>query len=303
MSQRTSDAGTDSQEPGSGGVGASGGRPSGPGRRRFLQWSDVGGAGAAVAAAFPAGSAAASPGVAAAASLPRVTAFDPIRPEAVLLAVRSPYLSTWLDTSNLPGTWPSFWTGRTTAMAGIAMIDGTSYVFLGNTSLPDSPPFPIMRQTGLETTSTRSTFTLEQAGVRLVVQFLSPVPWRPDGHSGPEQAAVDQRPLPGLRLRRRPRPCGRHGRRSGGRQHRPRPRPGAQLPGHRPAPAVDELLPVLAGDGRGVPRRLHRRGDPRGRVGEEDQAGRDEGRRAALLRAVRGGVAPGLRRDRARWPA
>jgi len=52
--------------------------------------------------------------------------FTPVRPPAVPLAVRSPYLSAWLDNDNLPGTWPTFWTGRVNAMSGIARIDGTS---------------------------------------------------------------------------------------------------------------------------------------------------------------------------------
>jgi len=169
-----------------------GAAPGGPGRRRFL--SGVAGVGAAAALAVP-GSAAAAPGQPAGrggeghgggghgggghggegpgALSTRLPVFEPIRPEAVPLAVRSPYLSTWLPADNLPGTWPTFWTGRVTAMAGIARIDGTSYLFLGNPALGN--PFPTMRQTSLVTTSTRSTFTLEQAGVQVVVEFFSPV--------------------------------------------------------------------------------------------------------------------------------
>src|SRR5580700_7970568 len=58
-------------------------------------------------------------------------ATDPIRPPAVPLAVRGPYLSTWLPATELPGTWPQFWTGHTTAMGGIVRVDGTSYMFMG----------------------------------------------------------------------------------------------------------------------------------------------------------------------------
>ena len=35
--------------------------------------------------------------------------FSPLRPPAIPLAVASPYLSTWLQGDNLPGTWPTFW--------------------------------------------------------------------------------------------------------------------------------------------------------------------------------------------------
>ncbi|MGI8697184.1 MAG: glutaminase domain-containing protein [Mycobacteriales bacterium] len=152
-------------------------RAGGLSRRRFIQWSGVAGAGVAASAALP-GTAVAAAGQApqaAGASSSAVPSFSPIRPAAVPLAVRSPYLSTWLDTDNLPGTWPAFWTGRITAMAGLARIDGTSYVFLGNPALPNANPFPTMRQTALVTTPTRSRFTLEHAGVQLVVEFFSPV--------------------------------------------------------------------------------------------------------------------------------
>jgi Glutaminase A six helical-hairpin domain/Domain of unknown function (DUF5127)/Domain of unknown function (DUF4964) len=99
----------------------------------------------------------------------------PVRPPAVPLAVRSPYLSTWLAADALPGVWPTFWNGHITAMTGLARIDGVAYTFLGAPALPDTPPLPTMRQTDLALTPTRSVFTLEQAGVRLRVEFLSPV--------------------------------------------------------------------------------------------------------------------------------
>jgi hypothetical protein len=48
--------------------------------------------------------------------------FSPARPPAVPLAVRSPYLSTWLEAGSdggnggyLAGEWPTFWTGQVTA--------------------------------------------------------------------------------------------------------------------------------------------------------------------------------------------
>jgi hypothetical protein len=102
--------------------------------------------------------------------------FHPIRPPATPLAVRSPYLSTWLAADVLPGTWANFWTGRTTAMTGIARIDGTPYVFMGSPNLGGSAPaFLAMTQTDLTVTATSSVFTLVAGGVRLVVTFLSPV--------------------------------------------------------------------------------------------------------------------------------
>ena len=101
--------------------------------------------------------------------------FDPIRPPAVPLAVRSPYLSTWLPANNLTGTWPAFWTGHITAWTGIARIDGTSYVFLGNPLLPNTNPMPSMRQVSVNISATHSRFTMQQGGVEVDLGFFSPI--------------------------------------------------------------------------------------------------------------------------------
>jgi hypothetical protein len=157
-------------------------------RRTFLAWTGATGvATAAISAASPAVAAAEAPAPHVAA-LPAAQpehqqrpagrpapSVDPVRPPAVPLAVRSPYLSTWLATDALPGVWPTFWNGHITAMSGIARIDGVSYSFLGAMSLPNTAPLPTLRQTGLTVTPTRSTFVLEQAGVEVTVEFLSPV--------------------------------------------------------------------------------------------------------------------------------
>ena len=60
-------------------------------------------------------------------------------------------------------------------MTGIASIDGTPYVFMGAPALPDSPPFPTMRQARSDLSATQSVFTLQQGGIELSVAFLSPV--------------------------------------------------------------------------------------------------------------------------------
>jgi hypothetical protein len=135
-------------------------------RRGLFQLGGAGGAGLALGSI--AAPAEASP-------VPGLPVDDPLRPPAVPLAVRSPYLSTWLAADNLPGTWPTFWTGRITAMAGLATIDGSPFLFLGAPTLPDTPPFPTMRQVSLTTTATASIFVLQQAGVELEVTFRSPV--------------------------------------------------------------------------------------------------------------------------------
>lgn len=134
-----------------------------PSRRDLLRWGGVaaagvlGGLGIAGSPAYATSAA----GSAAAAST-----FSPLRPPATPLAVRSPYLTTWLAGDNLAGTWPTFWNGRITALAGIARIDGTPYVFLGAPALPAGPALGTMTQTSLQLTATRSIFTLTGAASR-----------------------------------------------------------------------------------------------------------------------------------------
>jgi hypothetical protein len=100
-------------------------------------------------------------------------AFSPIRPAAVPLIVRGPYVNTWQFSDTAPGTWSSFWNGSTKAITGIARIDGTSYTFFG------APPTSIvsqqMTQTQLEVTPTQSRYVFQAGGVTLYLTFLSPV--------------------------------------------------------------------------------------------------------------------------------
>jgi hypothetical protein len=133
-------------------------------RRHLLQLGTTAGVGLTVGSVLPAPASAGRPGGSTA-----------LRPPAVPLAVRSPYLSAWLAADNLPGAWPTFWTGRITAMTGLATIDGEPFLFMGSPSAPGPYPFATMRQTSLTTTATKSEFVLEQAGVELTVTFLSPV--------------------------------------------------------------------------------------------------------------------------------
>jgi Domain of unknown function (DUF5127)/Domain of unknown function (DUF4965)/Domain of unknown function (DUF1793)/Domain of unknown function (DUF4964) len=133
-------------------------------RRHLLQLGTTAGVGLTVGSVLPAPASAGRPGGSTA-----------LRPPAVPLAVRSPYLSALLAADNLPGAWPTFWTGRITAMTGLATIDGEPFLFMGSPSAPGPYPFATMRQTSLTTTATKSEFVLEQAGVELTVTFLSPV--------------------------------------------------------------------------------------------------------------------------------
>ena len=99
----------------------------------------------------------------------------PIRPPAVPLIVRSPYVSTWQPADALAGTWPAFWAGGVKAMTGLARVDGQSYVFMGNPLNGGTPVAPPMTQVALNVTPTQSQYRMRGGGVELTVDFLSPV--------------------------------------------------------------------------------------------------------------------------------
>ncbi|QDS74726.1 hypothetical protein FKW77_000837 [Venturia effusa] len=107
--------------------------------------------------------------------------FSPARPPALPLAVKSPYLSTWIEAGSdggnggyLAGSWARHWAGRITAWSGIVRVDGQPYVWMGD---------PLSRlnvsnvdQTSYSYTSTKSVFTMDVAGkITMTITFLSPV--------------------------------------------------------------------------------------------------------------------------------
>ncbi|CEL07861.1 Putative Glutaminase GtaA [Aspergillus calidoustus] len=103
--------------------------------------------------------------------------FSPARPPALPLAVKSPYLSTWLPAGSnggnggyLAGEWPTFWEGQVTGWAGLVRVDGQVYTWMG---LPGSTT---VNQTAYEYTSTKSIFTMHVGDmVELKITFLSPI--------------------------------------------------------------------------------------------------------------------------------
>ncbi|KAH9938228.1 DUF1793-domain-containing protein [Fomitopsis serialis] len=101
----------------------------------------------------------------------------PFSPPSYPLAVRSPYLSAWLPQGSgtaLNGAWPQFWTGSTLGWAGYVNVDGSSYSFLGDSSVSGAT-FSKASQKSAEFTSTQSIFVLTAGGIDLTVTFLSPV--------------------------------------------------------------------------------------------------------------------------------
>ncbi len=97
-----------------------------------------------------------------------------LRPPAVPLAVRDPYVSAWLCATELAGAWASGWGAAPMSVCGLCRVDGRTYVWCGAPELP-GVELHRMTQTALEVTPTRSIFTMDGGGVRLVAEWLSPV--------------------------------------------------------------------------------------------------------------------------------
>ncbi|KAI1481220.1 glutaminase GtaA [Daldinia eschscholtzii] len=106
------------------------------------------------------------------------SSFSPARPPAIPLAVKSPYLNSWLNVGSdggnggyLAGEWPKFWSQQNTGWAGFIRVDGKAYNWLG------APPgADVVDQTEFSYTSTRSTFVMNVGGkVEMNITFLSPV--------------------------------------------------------------------------------------------------------------------------------
>ncbi|KAI0861627.1 glutaminase GtaA [Xylaria cubensis] len=104
--------------------------------------------------------------------------FSPARPPAIPLAVKAPYLNTWLDAGSdggnggyLAGQWPVFWQQQVTAWTGLIQVDGATYQWMG--SVPNTQN---VDQTEFSYTSTRSNFVMNVGGkVEMNITFLSPV--------------------------------------------------------------------------------------------------------------------------------
>ncbi|KAI1462679.1 glutaminase A [Annulohypoxylon moriforme] len=106
------------------------------------------------------------------------SSFSPARPPSIPLAVKGPYLNSWLDVGSdggnggyLAGQWPVFWSQQITGWAGFIRVDGKAYNWLG------APPgADLVDQTEFSYTSTRSSFVMSVGGkVEMNITFLTPV--------------------------------------------------------------------------------------------------------------------------------
>ncbi|KAJ7634847.1 hypothetical protein FB45DRAFT_1142317 [Roridomyces roridus] len=100
----------------------------------------------------------------------------PFSPPSIPLAVRSPYVNTWLKQgagTALNDAWPVFWAGQTAAWVGFVSVDGKPYSYMGTPSV-DGSSYTKATQKSMNFTATQSTFVLSAGPVDLTVTFLSP---------------------------------------------------------------------------------------------------------------------------------
>jgi hypothetical protein len=102
--------------------------------------------------------------------------YDPAVPPSYPLAVRNPYLSTWMPGSfveNLPSSQPQFWAGQSLTWGIMARVDGVAYNLFG---IPD--PEDDTKQATVKSaqyTATHSIFVLQVGQAEIKLDFLSPV--------------------------------------------------------------------------------------------------------------------------------
>ncbi|KAJ5994562.1 hypothetical protein N7451_010286 [Penicillium sp. IBT 35674x] len=101
----------------------------------------------------------------------------PVLPPSYPLAVRNPYLSTWMPSDRvhrLPYADSQFWAGQDLGWSVIARVDGQAYSLMGVPDLEASGIRPATVRHA-EFTATHSLFELTAGPVSLTLDFFSPV--------------------------------------------------------------------------------------------------------------------------------
>lgn len=94
------------------------------------------------------------------------------RVASVPLVVHDPYFSLWSPADRLYDCEIKNWYGQAKPMRGVVLIDGKAFRFMGG---PQSESEETLTQADLLITPTRTVYTFEGAGVRLVAAFASPL--------------------------------------------------------------------------------------------------------------------------------
>ncbi|KAJ5178726.1 hypothetical protein N7492_001936 [Penicillium capsulatum] len=109
-------------------------------------------------------------------SISHAIKYSPLKPPSYPLAVRSPYLSTWIpgnDVASLPSNNAQFWSGNKLVWSVIARVDDTAYNLFGVASPNDGTKSGTV--TAATYTSTHSTFTVKAGSREFTLDFFSPV--------------------------------------------------------------------------------------------------------------------------------
>ena len=92
-----------------------------------------------------------------------------LRAPALPLITVDPYFSIWSAADRLTDQMPCHWTGKLNSITGTAVIDGTSYRFLG------TGEEPAMKQVSVEVEAMSTEVFMEAGNVRLRLFFLTPL--------------------------------------------------------------------------------------------------------------------------------
>ncbi len=102
--------------------------------------------------------------------------FIPIRPPSFPLAVRTPYLSTWIPSAvlgDLASSLPQFWAGQDLMWGILARVDGTVYNIMGASNPANGTVSATVQKA--EFTATHTLFTVEAGAAVFTLDFFSPV--------------------------------------------------------------------------------------------------------------------------------
>lgn len=94
----------------------------------------------------------------------------PLRPPSVPLVACDPYFSIWSPGDALTDADTTHWTGKPHRLSAVARIDGREFRVMGR----EPASLPVLPQTSLEVTPTRSIYTFAGEGVVLRLAFLTP---------------------------------------------------------------------------------------------------------------------------------